>query len=212
MRQETVELWRALNSTTNGYKLVVDGPPGTGKSTEVRAWALWKARNYELKVTWYHMNKSEVVKVLIDGVADKITTGYTAEIADIKYSEGAILIVDGVISSQNNTVRCACSNWYKRMPGRRFILVSSVATPIPLQEKKEAGIVDFTVGSWTFEQYQEACKDEAFFEEVKNNMKCPSIGEDADKHKLLLSKYYFAGCSNSHTATSSRFWKRICRK
>ena len=24
-------------------------------------------------------------------------------------------------------------------------------------------------------------------------MKCPSIGEDADKHKLLLSKYYFAG-------------------
>ena len=122
VRQQTVELWRALNSTTNGNKLVIDGPPGTGKSTEVWAWALWKARNYELKVTWYHINKSEVVKVLIDGVTDKITTGYTAEIADIKYSEGAILIVDGVISSQNNAVRCACSNWYKRMPGRRFPL------------------------------------------------------------------------------------------
>ena len=193
VRGETVELWNALNSTTNGNKLIVDGPPGTGKSIEVWAWALWKARKQKLKVTWYHMNKSEVVKVLIDGVVDKITTGYTAEITDIKDSEGSILIVDGVISSENFTVRCACSNWCKSMSGRRFVLVSSVSTPIALQEKKEAGIVDFTVGSWTFEQYQEACKDETFFEHVVNNMRCPGIGADADKHKLLLSKYYFAG-------------------
>ena len=194
VREETVDLWNALNSTTDdSNNLAVDGPPGTGKSTEVWAWALWKAREDKLKITWYHMTKRTMEKVLIDGATNKITTGYTAERNDIKDSEGSILIVDGVISSMNVDVSNACHYWRKGMRGRSYILVSSVSVNVALQENSEARIVVFNVGSWTFEQYQKACEYNEFFTLVAENMRCPGIGADADKHKLLLSKYYFAG-------------------
>jgi hypothetical protein len=59
VRHETVELWNALNDT-GGSSLSVDGPPGTGKSTEVWAWALWKARHDKVQVIWYHLNKRQL--------------------------------------------------------------------------------------------------------------------------------------------------------
>ena len=190
-RQETVDLWNALDSPT--ANLVVDGPPGTGKSTEVWAWALWKAVKDKLKVTWYHMTNRAVEKVLIDGTTNKITFGYTAEITDIVHSEGSILIVDGVISSINFAVSRDCHNWCKSQQDRRFIMVSSVSVSVALQENREAAIVQFTVGSWTFEQYQEACADDDFFGQVKVNLRCPGQETVDDRDQLLLAKYYFAG-------------------
>ena len=69
VREESVELWAFLQSAANrGLNVSVDGSPGTGKSTEVYAWALWAARTYKITVTWYHLSKNGAVKVLIDRV------------------------------------------------------------------------------------------------------------------------------------------------
>jgi hypothetical protein len=192
VRDETVELWNALQNT-GGNSLSVDGPPGTGKSTEAWAWALWKAKKDKVTVTWYHLTKNELVKVVIDGESEQITTGYQADINDIKNSEGSILIVDGVIASKSFDVRSACCNWRRSEKGRRFILVSSVSVTVALQENKEAKIVDFTVASWTFKQYQDACANEDFFRLVLNSLKCQGLKTGDDKDQLLLAKYYFAG-------------------
>ena len=43
VRPESVDLWNKIENVTNeGNNLRVSGPPGTGKSTEAWAWALWK--------------------------------------------------------------------------------------------------------------------------------------------------------------------------
>ena len=192
VRDETVKLWSALNDDS-GTNLSVDGPPGTGKSTEAWAWALWKANRDKVAVTWYHLSKNGLVKVVIDGSTGQITTGYHAEITDIKQSEGSILIVDGVIASKSYEVRAACCNWRRGEQGRRFVLVSSATVVIAAEQDDEAKIVNFTVGSWTFEQYQAACRNEQFVKLVKINLECPGLEDVDDKDQLLLAKYHFAG-------------------
>jgi predicted NACHT family NTPase len=45
VREESKLLWETLNNAVeNKQNLSVNGPPGTGKSTEVWAWALWHAK------------------------------------------------------------------------------------------------------------------------------------------------------------------------
>jgi hypothetical protein len=194
VRDETVELWNALNDT-GGKSLSIDGPPGTGKSTEAWAWALWKAKHDNVTVTWFHLTKRQVVKVVVDGSTEQITTGFVARIEDIQASEGSLLICDGVTAQSNSDVSSACCNWRKSQcdSDRRFILVSSVSVAVALQENVEAGIVDFTVGSWTFKQYQDACEWNEFFVKVKDKLKCPGLETVDDKDQLLLAKYHFAG-------------------
>ena len=46
--------------------LRITGPPGTGKSTEAWAWALWKARTGKKTINWFHFTKSKKFKVVID--------------------------------------------------------------------------------------------------------------------------------------------------
>ena len=192
VRSETVELWNALNDTGD-KNLSVDGPPGTGKSTEAWAWALWKAKKDNVTVTWYHLTKNGLVKLVIDGTLGQITTGYDAELKDIKTSQGSVLIVDGVIASKSFEVRSACCSWGRGEKGRRFVLVSSASVVIAAEQDDEANIVNFTVASWTFEQYEVACRNEQFIKLVKINMKCPGLEGVDDKDQLLLAKYHFAG-------------------
>jgi hypothetical protein len=192
VRDETVALWHALNDTS-GSSLSIDGPPGTGKSTEVWAWALWKAQQDEVLVSWFHSNSNDMLKVLIDGKKKVITSGFLTNIHSIEDSEGSILIFDGVTARESRTIKRACCNWRRAEGGRRFIVVSSVSTTSACQEKIEANIEEFTVGSWTFEQYQSACDDEAFFEQVKDKLSCPGPEVVEDKQVLLANKFYFAG-------------------
>ena len=190
VRSETVELWNALNDTGD-KNLSVDGPPGTGKSTEAWAWALWKAKKDNVTVTWYHLSKRRGVRAVIDGKTKKITTELMSKIDSIEESEGSILIVDGVTKGDSVDVSRACSSWRGQDSAKRFIVVSSATVVIAAEQDDEANIVNFTVGSWTFEQYEAACADEGFYEKVKSNMVCPDAG--LDKDQLLLAKYHFAG-------------------
>ena len=194
IREQTVELWCALQDNfDNGFNTAVGGPPGTGKSTEAWAWALHIAKTNKLQVTWFHFSKCRCVKVVIDGVAGTITTGYSAKIEDIETSAGTVLIVDGVTKTESVSVARACGAWREHdEDSRRFIMVSSTSVTVALEQEKEAKILHVTVGSWTFEQYELACNNEAFFLSVKSNLLCPGF-ENADKTQLLLSKYEFAG-------------------
>ena len=197
VRDETVALWDVLCSGGD-TNVSVDGPPGTGKSTEVWAWALWKAYNFEVEVTWYHITTNRIVKVVIDGSTKRIATTDVAKLVeDMEDCNGSILIVDGVKALINSNIRQACSFWRSnavKLQPRRFVLVSSGSTTVAVQEDEEATISNFTVGSWTLQQYQDACEDEAFFEQVQQNLMCPgSETVTTNKDQLVLSKYFYAG-------------------
>jgi hypothetical protein len=195
VREESVELWRALQAAVkNGFNLSVGGPPGTGKSTEVWAWVLWTAIEKKIKVTWFHFCKRCTIKVLVDGATCTITSGYVANIDEILTSEGAMLVIDGITKSNSVPISCACYDWRQRdEDNRRYVLVSSMSVTVALEQDIQTKIESFTVGSWTLEQYERACENKEFFEEVKSNLRCPGFKAVDEKHELLLSKYDYAG-------------------
>jgi hypothetical protein len=195
VREESVELWQALQAAfENRMNISVDGPPGTGKSTETWAWSLWMAVTNKINVTWFHLSKMRVVKVLIDGALGKITKGYSAEIGHIKDSEGALLVVDGLTEKESTDINRACSAWRQQdETNRRFVTVSSMSVTVALEQYKEANMVNFTVGSWTFEQYECACHDQNFYDSIKDKLRCPGFEQVDVQNELLLSKYIFAG-------------------
>jgi hypothetical protein len=195
VRQETVDLWQKLEATTaSNRNLSVDGPPGTGKSTEVWAWALWKAVEKKKKVTWFHFSKNRSVKVVIDGVAKTVSSGYSAEFVDIKQSGGGILVVDGLTKKDSTAIKRGCSAWRdKDKENRCFVAVSSGSVTVALQENQEAELVEFTVGSWSLKQYQDACSDSKLYDEVKSKLACGGTDSVDKKEELILIKYRFAG-------------------
>jgi hypothetical protein len=70
---ETQELWTELESVGSVKNLAVSGPPGDGKSTTVWAWALHAAFTEKKTVTWFHCDKLQFVKAVLDGAARTIT-------------------------------------------------------------------------------------------------------------------------------------------
>jgi hypothetical protein len=139
--------------------------------------------------------KRLLLKVMIDGSTGNITSELILDDVqrEIGHSLGSVLIVDGVIAQMSSVVTPACCYWRSLENGRRFILVSSVSVSVALQENREADIVEFTVSSWTCDQYRNACANDEFFEKVARNLQCPDLETVADREQLLLAKYYFAG-------------------
>ena len=68
-----------------------------------------------------------------------------------------------------------------------------MSVTVAVEQGKAAKMVYFTVGSWTFEQYEQACNEEKFYDSVKENLRCPGFQQVDDKKELLLCKYDFAG-------------------
>ena len=197
VRAEVRELWEALDkAVADARNLSVRGPPGTGKSTEVWAWAKHVAKKEGVSVAWFHLSKRRSIKVVIDGAGGTISDAGRAKIDDIESAAGGLLIVDGVTKADSTSISRACSAWRDATDGAKvFFLASSAAAVVALEQDKEVNLNTFMVGSWTLEQYQEACADDVFFESVKDKLHCPGVESEAadERSALILSKYELAG-------------------
>ena len=134
----------------------------------------------------------------VDGTSNKITHDYphSAEITNnIEQSDGIVLVVDGVTNLESVTFHRACSTWRRqRAEGERtFVTVSSVSVTVALEQLIAAKIVEFNLASWTLEQYKLACANQAFYDSIKEKLRCPGFEECEDQQELLLSKYDHAG-------------------
>jgi hypothetical protein len=194
VRPESVAMWSAIeDAVASGKNLRVSGPPGTGKSTEAWAWAMWKAQHTKKKVVWFHYAKTRATKVVIDGASMKVFTGHSAKIADIENSEGDFLIVDGVMEKDSIEITRDCSAWRGFGASRTFVTVSSVSVSPATEQDQEAHLTGHTVPSWTLEQYELACNDDDFFNSVK--AKLCNGDEGMERDDLIIAKYFFAGGS-----------------
>ena len=219
VREESVQLWDFLQRSANDddpaqspFNVSVEGPPGTGKSTEVWAWALWVAKTRKVAVVWYQLSTNRVVKVVLDGEHNLLSRMNVPRdwIGDIRDNCAQLLVVDGLTAQESVSVKRECCAWREGdNDGRRFVVVSSAAVRAAVQEDQAAKLVSFTVGSWTLSQYEDACgQDEGaeavagaataasdFYELVRGNLAVPGgpTAAEGSKEELLRCKFFYAG-------------------
>lgn len=163
VREETRNLWTTLEGlgVENGQKrgVWISGPPGVGKSTEVYAWGMYRAKHIgseRCNMLWVHQSSEsyEIVKI-VDGSMVGTTMKNIDEIVDM--CEGLdIIIFDAVRSGMKNLVLEALDKFQNAV----IVACTSYQSGSINQElwAKYQPIFnfDYTVYSWTWEQYVEA--------------------------------------------------------
>ena len=193
MRSEAVDLWKFLESSD---KCMVDGPPGTGKSSIVWAWACYRAYHKKEKILWMHFNPRGDGKFVILNQESKRVSYCSARFYLI--FEGLIkknnvfdaldrVIVDGV-TTKHLTVQVG--PYADVCKGAVF--VSSYSVSLAIQDMP--GYESYTMFSWTLDQYKVACANDDFYESVKENLTNESTDCNGEsKDDVLKRKYCLAG-------------------
>ena len=106
------------------------------------------------------------------------------------------MILDGVIHGTYNGVIKIASNWKHISPSRQLVVVTSQQISLHDHERRSAGIETWCMPPWMLFQYQTACRNKDFYEQIKKYL-LPSDCDDVSltKDELILSKYYMAGTS-----------------
>ena len=82
---------------------------------------------------------------------------------------------------------------------RKSALITSAQIIIERHEKREACIVEWDMPSWNFKEYETACNDAKFYNQVEQFLPPCCSNEDGNPpptlHERLLTKYYLAGTS-----------------
>lgn len=205
MRSEATELLNYL--CTSKSSCIIDGAPGTGKSSVVWAWGCEHARVSKQKVVWLHHKKVGygVMVVLNEnkGVSYDIVTSMDVSdllsVANVEPGDDCIIIVDGI--RDENRLRVMPDVLINTLRGEtRAIYVMSLSIKFPDEEVKDLE-EKYSMDSWTFEQYVEACKYEKFYDTVKGNLTETLIVDGKEEHLIrtkeqcLINKYYYAGSS-----------------
>ena len=195
VRPEVAAQWSFCNATLSLKKNgCIGGPPGTGKSTAMWAWALHRAKEHKKCITWFHFSANDVVKAVLDG-ANGTIKNFSADFEDLADSDGDVLIIDGVTKGEDSKkIMRACSTWSKQHSRNTFFTLSSVSSgKAAAEQNDEARIETWFAPSWGFDQYKAACGHPEFFNAVKDKLRCPSNSDKDSAEELLESKYFLAG-------------------
>ena len=191
MRDETRDLWQALEGLGTGDSnmrgMWISGPPGVGKSTEVYAWGMHHATRTDSErrnMLWVHESSKtcyEFVKVF-EGSMTTTTTTASIDYENILGECGGcdILIFDAVKQQMMDLVVSAI----QRFENAIIVACTSYQSGNMNQEqffKFGCFNFDYTVYSWTWDQYKAAHEAGVF-------------GEEVDLEVLREKFYYCGGC------------------
>lgn len=62
MRSESCDIWDRLEKSTK-KRIIIEGPPGVGKSSLVWAWVLWRAQKEV--VVWLHIHRDRPLRLVL---------------------------------------------------------------------------------------------------------------------------------------------------
>jgi hypothetical protein len=187
MRSSAKPLLPILNDPQNKL-CIIEGPPGTGKSSTVWAWAC--STSSACSVRWVHipilggpalvdLEQSKIVRRAASYDLQTAIAGCTCH----------ILILDGITHTKTEFLDSAF-DWMRQDVYQRIIIVSSLQVNIKPEGIAYEGGATFLMPSWTIEEYTEALKDDEFRNRVE-----PNLGDGVDLLEKILNKYFLAGGS-----------------
>jgi len=159
VRAEWIELWKKLDGNTN---IILSGPPGTGKSSLVWWWCCWHAQRRDLR--WTHLGRTGAVE-MADFTSRNITTYNPLinpdYISEISTTAVPTLVIDG-LTRESNMMAAAFSWWKDDSTHRRVIYVTSIQSPLNIEDLQHSDLTKGMSSRWEPEEYELACKDQTF--------------------------------------------------
>jgi hypothetical protein len=151
VRSETLRLWETLERTS----ALVQGPPGSGKSTAVWFWLIRRVRRTDQTAVWWHFSRvgrRVYLRVSRKGDEINIEKFTTLEMFLTSSGEPDICVVDGV---REDTLADAGRSWdvFPVAPDRHHMVwVSSQQVVLPGEELEQYEIEEVSYCSWTEEE------------------------------------------------------------
>jgi hypothetical protein len=204
---ELDDRWHGLDSQVNVVGLVVEGPPGIGKSVGAWAWVCCQSMHFKKSGLWIHVDDFVFPSCVYLGPEGcKSLIIYSNEVIDtMKSASVDFLVFDGYKSTLKN--KDALKYIFPRKTKRLGVVISSLAGGImPDQFGKFSPFIGFWEhGPWLLENYVAACANTDFFESVKNNFDPYDddvIGDPSSEEVQIATcraqveeKFYYAGAS-----------------
>ena len=216
---ECVRFWTALDEQWTALEsqpvvgLVVEGPPGVGKSVAAWAWSCCQAMHLKKSGLWIHVDKARppfCVFLGPDGCKNlpEVVRDPKELSNHMVYANVDFLVFDGYKSTLQYK-DCLSYLFPPEVRRKRFgMVISSLAGGIMPEDfgGLSPTIKFFEHGPWLLEHYHAACENPDFFDSVRN--KFDPIDDDdvigdpsSEEMKVAMyraqveEKFYFAGAS-----------------
>ena len=225
VRDLYVILWDRLQKLfepNHEYKgLIVEGPPGVGKSLEVWHWASYVSSHLKKKLLWCHIHSSKNV-YMIEKSETCVTRICTLEEASkaLETSNCDICILDGYQEKYGLIYESLFS--FRTFPSRKAVMVSSLAKNFHLESGDLCEVESTFMGGWSLPELKAACRNASFYSIVSPFLEVSCVGpisgspgsaqEGADAQgtlgkrphpsmtsddidRIIEHKYFYAGAS-----------------
>jgi len=178
------------NLERNKFSLMLQGPPGTGKSILVWLWACKKATTKS--VLYLRILAAQLCQACLLGNG-KIVGSFRFVQDDflnfIDDFDVGILIVDGITSEEKSLIGLS-DYWMNKGSERSVIVVTSQRIFFWKEISDVLHLSKVDMPSWTLKEYQKACENEKFYNDVVLN-----LTNENEKTEKIIGKYFLAGGS-----------------
>jgi hypothetical protein len=171
--------------------LIVEGPPGVGKSMTSWLWVLREC--FKKSVLWIHTDETiNMCCLLKDGQVQSYDRNINI-IETIDSCVSDVLVIDGIASKSSDSYDILKNALSWKDKDRKLIIVTSVQLQVKMENAINRELEHHFVPSWSLTDYVAAFNDKNFFADHSNAFEgFDSVLEQSEK---IAKKYYIAGGS-----------------